>query len=663
MRQSFNKLIEVSIEDVFREYYLHIPAYQRPYAWEEEHVSDLWLDIEQVIKIKESHYIGPMYFTSSTKANHLNVTDGQQRLTSFTLLFLAFLRAINDIEQNFDKKAYANELKVLKDDLQSMLFDPDGNTKLSLGSSDKEAFGILLNNYLTIELNEKDWEDEFKRLNKRYLTSAQNLFKNYIYFLKKIYKLNEYKIDDGSEEESDFELDLETIKKQLKATIKKYKLYFDQIKSNFYLVQIIIEDKSDLKPFKLFETINDRGKQLDQVDKVKNYLFKNVYRVYSIDNQSSQYKKHYENVRAKWSEIQKVLDSDIEDYIRYFIIQSNWINKFVKKSNLYEELHDHLEKTIDGVESLSSTDQIRKYKELADKSIKLIDELDNFKEDYLSIIDPKTKNYVCDITKANYKYAANYTIIRALLLKILLTHKTDKVKIKKLTIIATNLAMLYVSIYGMKKLDTVEKKIYEDFLRDDNVIRSEYKRFGTYLIQTLQNSDSDFDLKKAVLKDKIERCTNDLVAYYTQIKLNDYLNNTPQKQDFFYPLIIKSGKSSLNKDHILPTNYTADYRIKIVDYYVSKGMPVPSKKQIKETIINSIGNIVPLKQGSNKSKGNSPFPLAEYNRYTNPGILVKQILESNSVWMIDEIQKRSETIAEQVIEYKALSFKYEEVEF
>jgi hypothetical protein len=85
--------------------------------------------------------------------------------------------------------------------------------------------------------------------------------------------------------------------------------------------------------------------------------------------------------------------------------------------------------------------------------------------------------------------------------------------------------------------------------------------------------------------------------------------------------------------------------------------------RIKEIIINNIGNIVPLKQGSNKSKGNSPFPLVEYKRYTNPGILVNQILESNTEWMIDQIQRRASTIAEQIIENKALSYKYEEVEF
>lgn len=67
---------------------LRIPAYQRPYAWEEEQVDELWADITNATA--RAHFMGSLVLTGE-ESRVLDVIDGQQRLTTL-LLMLGLIR-------------------------------------------------------------------------------------------------------------------------------------------------------------------------------------------------------------------------------------------------------------------------------------------------------------------------------------------------------------------------------------------------------------------------------------------------------------------------------------------------------------------------------------------------------------------------------------------
>ncbi len=87
---------------------LVIPIYQRVYSWEKEQCKQLWDDI---IKIggddkMDGHFIGYiLYVLDGIKHsnNVLLIIDGQQRLTTITLLLTALRDHLNDEDEFLEK--------------------------------------------------------------------------------------------------------------------------------------------------------------------------------------------------------------------------------------------------------------------------------------------------------------------------------------------------------------------------------------------------------------------------------------------------------------------------------------------------------------------------------------------------------------------------------
>jgi uncharacterized protein with ParB-like and HNH nuclease domain len=85
---------EEAIARIFsNEYFFKIPSYQRPYAWTTEHARELLDDLVEYMKARPGEIDEmPPYFLGSIvliKADNLpdsDVVDGQQRLTTLTLL-------------------------------------------------------------------------------------------------------------------------------------------------------------------------------------------------------------------------------------------------------------------------------------------------------------------------------------------------------------------------------------------------------------------------------------------------------------------------------------------------------------------------------------------------------------------------------------------------
>ena len=83
-----------------------IPIFQRTYSWDVSHCEQLWNDIVRVGSRAEldSHFIGsavyiPEQETSAAISRWL-VIDGQQRITTITLLLLALMRRLK--KENLD---------------------------------------------------------------------------------------------------------------------------------------------------------------------------------------------------------------------------------------------------------------------------------------------------------------------------------------------------------------------------------------------------------------------------------------------------------------------------------------------------------------------------------------------------------------------------------
>ena len=101
-----------SLQDIFTNYLLRIPEYQRGYSWKEKQFFDFWEDIQMALSTQRKHYMGVITlksiprtvwnkwieqeFIRKRKLDPFYVIDGQQRLTTALIL----MQAIIDYCQN-----------------------------------------------------------------------------------------------------------------------------------------------------------------------------------------------------------------------------------------------------------------------------------------------------------------------------------------------------------------------------------------------------------------------------------------------------------------------------------------------------------------------------------------------------------------------------------
>lgn len=201
-----------------------IPIYQRTYSWKQKHCEQLLKDILRIGKDEESqgHFIGSIvYFrdsiyTSSEVPKNL-VIDGQQRLTTISLLLAALLDTITTqkIEIDINPKKIRNYFLINSEEEDELKY------KLILTRKDKEALINILEN--------RNQDDSVSR----------NVMKNYNYFLSQINKDNAEHVYYG---------------------IQK-----------LFIVDVVLEKGKD-NPQLIFESLNSTGLDLSQADLIRNYI-------------------------------------------------------------------------------------------------------------------------------------------------------------------------------------------------------------------------------------------------------------------------------------------------------------------------------------------------------------------------------------------------------
>ncbi len=125
---------ERNIGDIFCDLYqFEIPPYQRPYAWEEEQARELLSDVLDAMDNRDAS--GGLYFLGSIVVVKLpteaqaKVIDGQQRLTTVTILLSVLRDLTTDLELKIERRSYvyqkASADKGLKDRYRLLLRERD----------------------------------------------------------------------------------------------------------------------------------------------------------------------------------------------------------------------------------------------------------------------------------------------------------------------------------------------------------------------------------------------------------------------------------------------------------------------------------------------------------------------------------------------------------
>ena len=91
-----------------------VPRFQREYSWGEDEVNELWKDLVSNILTKDDklanqeYFIGSLVLVGEDKSTELKIVDGQQRLTTITMLLSALVDSFMEIKrEDLAKGLYA----------------------------------------------------------------------------------------------------------------------------------------------------------------------------------------------------------------------------------------------------------------------------------------------------------------------------------------------------------------------------------------------------------------------------------------------------------------------------------------------------------------------------------------------------------------------------
>lgn len=136
------------ISNVLKTRRFRVPAYQRSYAWEAEHVEALLADISDAIKAKEKEYFLGSVVVTGPVERRFEVVDGQQRLTTISLLISAIRDRFrsegdqeadtsirNDFLANVDRKTKEREPKLSLNEVDNEIYQELIEDKSSIDPS------------------------------------------------------------------------------------------------------------------------------------------------------------------------------------------------------------------------------------------------------------------------------------------------------------------------------------------------------------------------------------------------------------------------------------------------------------------------------------------------------------------------------------------------
>lgn len=246
-----------------------IPVYQRNYDWSLAQCSQLFDDILKVGSDEQqsSHFVGSIVYIhdnvySVAGIRELSVIDGQQRLTTVTLVYIALYA----LAKETGDQALVNRIQETY--LINKFSQDEEKLKLRPTEHNDKALKYLLRN---------DSNDEYKEYSK--------LIDNYNYFKGRI-----------TAENKDFVI---------------------QGLNKLIFVEISLErDKDD--PQKIFESLNSTGLELSQSDLIRNYILMGL----KHKDQTHMYENYWRHIEINATQEDTNINK-VSDYIRDFLTLEN----------------------------------------------------------------------------------------------------------------------------------------------------------------------------------------------------------------------------------------------------------------------------------------------------------------------------------------------------
>ena len=647
-----------SLDDIFNNKIIfRIPDYQRGYAWKNEQLRDFW---EDVINIQENreHYTGllsiqlrkirpnieqPKDWDWLLVQNYkvYDVIDGQQRLTTFVILINELVNFVCALPKNKDKDESeidvgdGNPVSAIREKYLSKTHprNPEKITYLLGYHTDKPS-----EDYLQYRILNRKYSGEVQET---YYTRNLNDAKNF--FAKELKCLYSKKGDKGIEDLF------------WKLTLK--------LKFNLH------EITDDYNVYVAFETMNNRGKKLTNLELLKNRL---IYLTTLFpDTEAYSQKTLRDTINETWREIyhqlgrnSKVLLSDDEflraHWIMFFKYSRNkgaayvryLLDRFSQKSidaaryihasaaleddNTFSD--DVIEDESENSDELDNNDSVDAILENSLTPKDIVDYVNSLKEIaqfwYYTFFPEDEREFLSSeeklwLGKLNHIGIAYFRpLIAVSLLPRPNFTKEDRLKLFKSVerFIFINFRIGWSSSsYGSSYYYDRTRRVYKEDLALSEVVND-------LNCTTNRNIKDDID----VFVKKMKRLFSDNDGFYTWRNLKYFLfkyecslsKDLGRGEKIEWERFANVPKGEISVEHIFPQTPTEDWEEMYEQY---------SYKQ-KTMLMSTLGNLLPLRTSINSSLQNDSFDKKK-QKYINGGYSEVEVSQ-NYTWGAQEIYER-----------------------
>ncbi len=296
---------------------LLIPIYQRAYEWttkKDKEVYKLWEDIEN-IELSDSnstHFLNSIVYIEDEKNKHfINIIDGQQRITTLSILFIAIKDRLESLfkenekllKKDKDNQTLISEIEDIRIEIEKISDNflkrkwKKGDEKVRLSLSNKNRDREIYNNFIN---------------NSNLANSASNIIKTYKYFFNR--------------------------KKIRSFSFSEIKIIIQKIE-RIDIVKVTLELGRD-NPQRVFSGLNGGGLKLKDTDLIKNSIFMTI----DIDQQEELHSELWENLEDMPNETNS--DQAFANFIQHFLTMK--LGRVVTANAIYEEFVNTYLKQIKG---------------------------------------------------------------------------------------------------------------------------------------------------------------------------------------------------------------------------------------------------------------------------------------------------------------------------
>ena len=530
-----------------------IPVYQRNYSWQNKHCAQLLNDLKGLIKKPDApHFFGSIVSShmQGGKKEDFLIIDGQQRLTTISILLIAIVDLLKH------KKVIPKDDRLIEKITKKHLVDEyqEDQRKIRLKpiKDDCKAFDALFG-------DESDFVD------------GSNVTSNFRYFRDRI--LNE-------------NIDIDDL--------------YDAI-SRLQTIDIFLEKDDD--PQLIFESLNSTGLELEEGDKIRNFILMGL--------SSELQEKYYE---AFWNKIEKNTNFKVSDFFKDYLTLK--LNRTVVIKDIYFTFKDYVKKNNDDIEAL-------------------LKDLLEYSKLYAIILNPM--QYQNSFTAVLVRLSQlEFTVIFPVVLAILKRWNEKNLTDQEITELlrVTEIFLFRRLIVGLatnalsKIFATLDKDVTK---KAQSSQLASYAEIYKYVLLNKEESSrfpNDEEFEQALFSRNIYAMSSKNKAY-----LFSFLENEESKEQINVIERIKDGTYTI--EHIMPQTLSPVWQKELGE----------KSQQIHEQWLHTLPNLTLT--GYNSKYSNRPFKdkLDVENGFKDSNLRLNQYVRECLKWTEDELVERQSRLS------------------